>query len=80
VYLASGNNTTGTLTANANATGELAWGAPTVNGDGTISDDLYCMSSNQGIQAFVVTVPEPGAFSLMALGLGGLVFRRKLRK
>jgi hypothetical protein len=80
VYLASGNNTTGTLTANANATGELAWGAPTVNGDGTISDDLYCMSSNQGIQAFVVTVPEPGAFSLMALGLGGLAFWRKLRK
>jgi len=80
VYLASGNNTTGTLTANVNATGELAWGAPTFNADGSVTEDLYCMSSNQGIQAFIVTVPEPGAFSLMALGLGGLAFWRKLRK
>jgi hypothetical protein len=56
VWLASGDNTTGTLTANSNGTGDLAWGAPTVNGDGTVSVVLYAMSSNQGIQAYVVTV------------------------
>jgi hypothetical protein len=57
VWVASGNNTSGSLTANGNGTGELAWGATTVNGDGTISRILYAMSSNQGIQAFIVTVP-----------------------
>jgi len=73
VYLASGDNTTGTLTANGNATGELAWGDPVYNSaNGTFSEVLYAMSSNQGIQAFVVTVPEPGTVSLLALGAGAL--------
>jgi hypothetical protein len=70
IYFASGNNTSGTLTANGNGTGELAWGAVTNNGDGTVSQILYAMSTNQGIQAFVVTVPEPGTLSLAALLLG----------
>jgi hypothetical protein len=60
VWVASGNNTTGTLTANANATGELAWGAPTTNGDGSVSEVLYGTSTDQGIQAFVVTVRNTG--------------------
>jgi autotransporter-associated beta strand protein len=60
VWVASGNNTTGTLTANANATGALAWGAPTTNGDGSVSEVLYGMSTDQGIQAFVVTVRNTG--------------------
>ena len=60
LYLGSGDNTTGTLTANANATGEIAWGNIIYNGDGTVSEDLDRMSSNQAIKAFIVTVPEPG--------------------
>ncbi len=79
IYLASGNNTSGTLTANANGSGELAWGAITNNPDGSVSEELYAMSTNQGIQAFLVTIPEPGVLSLAALGLGTLVLRRKLR-
>jgi hypothetical protein len=38
------------------------------------------MSSNQGIQAFLVTVPEPTVFSLGALGFAALAFWRKQRK
>jgi hypothetical protein len=52
--LVSGNATTGTLSANANGTGGCGWGA--INGD---TGTLYAMSSNQGIQAFTVTVPPP---------------------
>jgi hypothetical protein len=80
VWLASGNNTSGSLTANGNGTGELAWGNTIVNGDGSVTTALYAMSSNQGIQAFLVTVPEPGSLAILALGLGAFGFRRKLRK
>jgi hypothetical protein len=81
LYIASGNNTSGTLTANGNGTGEEVWGNPVYDpGSGTWSEDLYSMSTNQGIQAFVVTVPEPGVFGLVALGLGLLAFWRKVRK
>lgn len=66
-YLASGNTTSGPLTANANGTGQLTWGAVTDNGNGTLSQILYAMSTNQGIQAFVVTIPEPGTLSLFVL-------------
>jgi hypothetical protein len=81
IYIASLNNTSGTLTANGNGTGELAWGAVTANGDGSFSENLYAMSSNQGIQAFVVTVtPEPATWSLLALGLAAVACRKKLRQ
>jgi len=80
IWLASGNNTSGTLTANGNGTGEMAWGNPVDNGDGTFTVALYGMSSNQGIQAFLITVPEPGIGSLSLLGLGLLAVSRKLRK
>jgi hypothetical protein len=50
--LVSGNATTGTLSPNVNGTGGCGWGA--INGD---TGTLYAMSSNQGIQAFTVTVP-----------------------
>lgn len=59
------NNTTGTLVANGNGTGSVAWGP--VIGDSAF---LYAMSANQGIQAFVVTVPEPGTAGLVLLGAG----------
>jgi hypothetical protein len=80
VYLASGNNTSGSLTANANGTGQVAWGAVTNNADGTVSRILYAMSTNQGIQAFVVTVPEPATLSMVGLlaGVCGLGVRRRV--
>jgi hypothetical protein len=80
LFLASGNTTSGTLTANSNGSGQIAWGAVTDNGNGTFSEVLYAMSSNQGIQAFLITVPEPGSMSLVLMGLGALVLSRKLRK
>jgi hypothetical protein len=66
--------------SNANGTGQLAWGAQTPNADGSVSQVLYALSSGQGIQAFVVTVPEPGTISLLALGgLATVICRKKLR-
>ena len=59
IYLIDGNNTTGALSANGNATGELAWGAATNDGNGTYSQDLYAMSTNQGIQAFTLAITPP---------------------
>jgi hypothetical protein len=79
IYIASLDNTTGTLTANGNGTGELVWGAITANPDGSVSENLYGMSSNQGIQAFIVTVPEPGTLALLAIGLAAVVTRKKFR-
>jgi hypothetical protein len=63
VLLGSGNNTSGSLTANGNGTGAVAWGDISGN-----TAKLWAMSSNQGIQAFVVVVPEPGTLTLAALG------------
>ncbi len=80
LWLASANNTSGTLVANANGTGELAWGAITANLDGTFSQTLYALSANQGIQAFVVTVPEPGAVAFSGVILGCFLFARRFRK
>jgi hypothetical protein len=76
VWLASGNNTSGTLAANGNGTGELAWGSTTLNADGSSTTPLYAMSSNQGIQAFLVTVPEPGVVAIFLLGLGAIAGRK----
>ncbi|MEO6035376.1 MAG: DUF4623 domain-containing protein [Verrucomicrobiota bacterium] len=75
IYLASGNNTSGTLAANANGTGELAWGDISGN-----TAHLWAMSSNQGIQAFTVTVPEPSVLATMLIGasaIGLSMLRRK---
>jgi len=78
IWLASGNNTSGTLTANGNGTGQIAWGDQVDNGDGTFTRTLYAMSTNQGIQAFQVTlVPEPAAFILLAVGAASLVMTRR---
>jgi hypothetical protein len=70
--LATVNNTSGTLAANANGVGAVTWG-PTF-GDSAF---LYAMSANQGIQAFVVTVPEPATTSLLLLGAGFLLHARR---
>ncbi len=63
VLVASANNTVAPLTANANATGSVQWGAITGN-----TAILYAMNTNQGIQAFSVTV-QPAA-SARAFGSG----------
>ena len=73
--LASLNNTTGGLTANANGAGQLAWGD--INGDVAT---LYAMSTNQGIQAMTFIVPEPSttlAAGLCTAGLAALMLRRR---
>ena len=54
--------------ARSNGTGQIAWsGVVTPVGIG-YQTTLYTMSSNQGIQAFVVTVPEPASLFLLAAG------------
>jgi hypothetical protein len=49
----------------------------TDNADGSVSQDLYAMSSNQGIQAFIVTVPEPSSLALGATALTLVAARKK---
>lgn len=71
--LQSINNTSGTLAANGNGVGSVAW-AP-LSGDTAL---LYAMSANQGIQAFTVTIPEPGTTALLLLG-GGLLLASRRR-
>jgi hypothetical protein len=71
VLLASANNTSGSLTANGNGTGSVAWG--TVSG---VNATLYAMSSNQGIQAFNFVIPEPSGLVACLAGLVLLAARR----
>ncbi|MEP0843425.1 MAG: PEP-CTERM sorting domain-containing protein, partial [Phycisphaerae bacterium] len=61
--LATANNTTSS-NANANGTGQVVWG-DIVGKTAT----LYAMNTNNGIQAFTVTVPEPATLGLLALVL-----------
>ncbi len=80
VWLASRDNAVSPA-GNGNGTGEIAWGDPLYDPvSGQWSVNLYALSSNQGIQAFIVTIPEPGVGSLAALGLGLLTLWRRVRK
>jgi len=75
IFLGSGNNTSGGLTPNGNGVGELAWG-PVVGNTAT----LYAMSTNQGIQAFVVTIPPvPEPLIILPVGLCMLFLGRAKR-
>jgi hypothetical protein len=74
VLLGTANATSGLLATNSNFTGQLAWGDIT-----GASATLYAMSTNQGIQAFTVTLPEPatGAVLLTLLALLSPRHRRR---
>lgn len=74
LLLTSGNNTSGALTANGNGVGAVAWGD--IAGD---TATLYAMSCNQGIQAFLVTVPEPATMGLLLVGGGLFLLIRRRR-
>ena len=54
VLLAQANATSGTLPADAHNTGAIAWGRITAR-----IADLYAMATDDGIQAFTVSVPMP---------------------
>lgn len=76
LLILSGNNTSGALIGNSNGTGQMAWGDVEYDGVNSVwKAKLWTMSSNQGIQAFVVTVPEPSAAVLLLLGAGLLAAR-----
>jgi hypothetical protein len=75
IFLTSGLNTSGALTTNTNGTGQLAWD---VHNDGTAN--LYAMSTNQGIQAFTITVPEPSTIAMIGTAVGAMSARRRRAK
>ena len=72
VLIGSRNNTSGTLTANANGTGQLAWGD--ISGS---SAKLWALSSNQGIQGFLVSSARARRMTLVGLGGAMLALRRR---
>jgi len=67
IVMASATTTTGTLAANGNGTGSVAWGAIT----GTTAR-LYAMSSNQGIQAFDFSFGPLASTATYGVGCDGL--------
>jgi hypothetical protein len=79
IFITSLITATGANNSNLNGTGQIAWGNFIDLGNGKGSADLYYLDTNNGIQAFVVAVPEPGVFAFIALGLGCFALRRKIR-
>ncbi|MFM7183741.1 MAG: PEP-CTERM sorting domain-containing protein [Planctomycetota bacterium] len=75
--LTTGSTVVGTLATNVNGAGGLQWGA-TLN---QYQQVVYAMSTNQGIQAMIFTVPEPSTYAVMgsAFAVIGLVASRKRR-
>lgn len=67
LQLVTANATTGALTANANGTGQVKWGAIS----GTVAT-LYAMSSNQGIQAFTFSLAPLASAPTYGTGCDGL--------
>ncbi|MFN0126037.1 MAG: PEP-CTERM sorting domain-containing protein [Verrucomicrobiales bacterium] len=68
--LASGATISGASVTNINGVGAVTWGP--VSG---LSATLYAMNTNNGIQAFTFTVPEPTTALLAGLGLLGFLRR-----
>jgi len=74
VFLASGNNA-GAFVAGATAgagTSQMRWGE--INGN---TATLYASNTNNGIQAFVVTIPEPTSAALVVFATAALSARRR---
>jgi hypothetical protein len=67
--------------SNANASGAVAWGdAYYDSNDGKWKSELYVLETNNGIQAYTITVPEPTTAALLGLGVSALIaFRRNRR-
>ena len=73
-FLASGN-TAGAFVPGATAgagTSQMRWGA--ISGNTAV---LYGSNTNNGIQAFLVTVPEPSTALMFAMGMAGFAARRQ---
>lgn len=66
------NNLIGAGVANVNGTGDIEWGQVTGN-----SATLYALATNNGLQAFTFTVPEPSVAGLTALGAFAAFLRRR---
>ncbi len=69
ILIGVGNATTGTLASNGNGSGSVQWGA--VNGN---TATLYAMNTNQGIQAFEVTIGQASS-SNFGTGCGAPAFQ-----
>jgi len=64
-----GRNVVDPISSNVNGTGSVAWGDLAYDSVNEVwTAKLWAMSSNQGIQAFIVTVPEPTSAVLAAVG------------
>jgi hypothetical protein len=74
VLVASARTAPGTATANSDGFGDIAWGAFVENSN---SRTLYAMNTNNGIQAFIVTLPEPMSAGLLVTGAVWFVARRR---
>ena len=69
--------TTGTLVANANGVGAVAWGKITPGA--TTTANLYAMATNRGIQAFTVTVtPDVSPPAILSNPVSRSIFERGL--
>ncbi len=79
VYLTTATTLSEASVANVNGTGAVAWGDAVYDSDsGQWLANLYALNSNNGIQAFLVTVPEPSTLGFLALG-GLLLAARRAR-
>lgn len=78
LLLGSLKNQTGTVTPNGNGTGGAAWGDAYYD-SGLWKAPLYAMNSNNGLEAFLVAIPEPTSAGLALLG-GAMLLARSIRR
>jgi len=70
--------TTTANVANVNGVGSVRWGTFQGVATGGYEGTLYVMNTNNGIQAYNVTVvPEPGTMAALGLGAAAMLRRRK---
>jgi len=74
VFEVSGNNAGAFVAGNTagGGTSQARWGA--ISGNSAI---LYASNTNNGIQAFTVTIPEPSHVVLLGMAAAGLALRRR---